>query len=158
MSAALISLTLDIATMLSALLLGARLLLSYPRRRSAQLIALICVCNICYVALSRYDYRYWIPAPFHFEGLQHLNKGSRVLSHFNEAILPIYVLHQPILLIGAFYVFPLELPLPLEAFLLVCITGLGALAIYEIGIRPFSVIRILFGLKAKWPSITAATP
>jgi AraC-like DNA-binding protein len=66
-SAALTLLTLDIAAMLSAALLGARLLLSYPRRRSAQLIALICVCNISYIALSRYDYRYWIPVPFHFE-------------------------------------------------------------------------------------------
>jgi hypothetical protein len=66
-SAALILLTLDIAAMLSAALLGARLLLGYPRRRSAQLIALICVCNISYIALSRYDCRYWIPGPFHFE-------------------------------------------------------------------------------------------
>src|SRR5476649_469220 len=61
------NLTLDIATMLCAALLGVRLLLSYPRRRSAQLIALISVCNICYVALSRFEYGFWIPAPFHFE-------------------------------------------------------------------------------------------
>ena len=47
--------------------LSARFLLRYPRRRSAQLIALICVCNICYVALARFEYGYWIPAPFHFE-------------------------------------------------------------------------------------------
>jgi AraC-like DNA-binding protein len=53
--------------MLCAALLGVRLLLSYPRRRSAQLIALISVCNICYVALSRFEYGFWIPAPFHFE-------------------------------------------------------------------------------------------
>jgi glucan biosynthesis protein C len=91
-------------------------------------------------------------------GLQHLNNGSRVLSHFNEAILPIYVLHQPILFIGAFYVFPLELPLPLEALLLTFITGFGSLAIYEIAIRPFSAVRTLFGLKVKRLSITAATP
>jgi glucans biosynthesis protein C len=91
-------------------------------------------------------------------GLQHLNNGSRVLSHFNEAILPIYVLHQPVLFIGAFYVFPLELPLPLEALLLTVITGFGSLAIYEIAIRPFPTARILFGLKAKRLSITAPTP
>jgi AraC-like DNA-binding protein len=60
-------LTLDIATVLCAALLGARLLLSCPRLRSAQLIALISVCNISYVVLSRFEYGYWIPAPFHFE-------------------------------------------------------------------------------------------
>jgi hypothetical protein len=89
-------------------------------------------------------------------GLQHLNNGSRVLSHFNEAILPVYVLHQPILFIGAFYVFPLELPLPLEALLLTLITGFGSLAIYEIAIRPFSIVRTLFGLKANANSASSA--
>jgi glucan biosynthesis protein C len=79
--------------------------------------------------------------------LQHLNKGSALLSQLNEAILPIYVLHQPILLIGAFYVFPLKLPLALEAPLLVCITGFGAFAIYAAAIRPFPIMRLFFGLK-----------
>jgi AraC-like DNA-binding protein len=60
-------LTLDIATILCAALLGARLVVSYPRLRSAQLIALISVCNICYVILSRFEYGYWIPTPFHFD-------------------------------------------------------------------------------------------
>ena len=81
--------------------------------------------------------------------LQHLNKESARLSHFNEAILPIYVLHQPILLISAYYLFPWKLPVILEAILLVVITALGALAIYELFIRPFSLMRVLFGLKVK---------
>lgn len=81
--------------------------------------------------------------------LQHLNKGSSLLSHLNEAILPIYVLHQPILLIGAFYLFPLKLPLSLQALLLLSITAVGALAIYELVIRPFPLIRVLFGLKSR---------
>jgi len=67
LSAALLELAIDVATMTCAALLGARLLASHPRHRSAQLIALIAACNICYVALGRFDYRYWIPAPFHFE-------------------------------------------------------------------------------------------
>jgi glucans biosynthesis protein C len=81
--------------------------------------------------------------------LQNLNKRSALLSHLNEAILPIYVLHQPILLIGAFYIFPLKMPLSLEASLLVSIAGLGALAVYELVIRPFPIMRVLFGLKVK---------
>ena len=81
----------------------------------------------------------------------HLNHRSALLSHLNEAILPIYVLHQPILLIGAYYVFPMKLPLPLEGTLLVGICGLGALTVYEAAIRPFRIMRILFGLKLKSP-------
>jgi glucans biosynthesis protein C len=79
--------------------------------------------------------------------LHHLNKKSPLLSQLNEAILPIYVLHQPILLIAAFYIFPLKIPPLLEALLLVGITGLGAMAIYELVIRPFPMMRVLFGLK-----------
>lgn len=79
----------------------------------------------------------------------HLNHRSALLTHLNEAILPIYVLHQPILLISAYLIFPAKLPLPVEAALLFGITGLGALAIYEVAIRPFQVMRVLFGLKPR---------
>ncbi len=67
MSPQLILLTLDIATMLCAALLGARLIVSYPRLRAAQLIASISICNICYVVLSRFEYSYWIPTAFHID-------------------------------------------------------------------------------------------
>ena len=78
-----------------------------------------------------------------------LNRPSSLLSHLNEAVLPIYVLHQPILLITAFWLFPLRLALPLEVLLLASITGLGALAMYEILIRPFAFSRFLFGVKRR---------
>ncbi|MBS0362758.1 MAG: acyltransferase family protein [Proteobacteria bacterium] len=78
-----------------------------------------------------------------------LNRPSPWLSHLNEAVLPIYVLHQPILLISAFFLFPLRLATPVEALLLAAATGLGSFAIYEMLIRPFAVSRFLFGLKQK---------
>ena len=81
-----------------------------------------------------------------------LNRTSALLSHLNEAVLPIYVLHQPIMLVTAFWLFPLRLPLAVEASLLVGAAGLGSLAVYEAAIRPFPVCRFLFGLKAKTAS------
>jgi glucan biosynthesis protein C len=78
-----------------------------------------------------------------------LNRPSALLSHLNEAVLPIYVLHQPILLATAFWLFPLRLPAPVEVLLLAAATGLGSLALYEAGIRPFAFSRFLFGLKPK---------
>ncbi len=80
---------------------------------------------------------------------KHIQHASGCLAHLNEAILPVYVLHQPILLISAYYIFPLEFPLPVEGALLVSITGLGALSVYEVLIRPFNIMRFLFGLKLK---------
>ena len=76
-----------------------------------------------------------------------LNRPSPLLSHLNEAVLPVYVLHQPILLVTAFWLFPLRLPLPIEVALLVAATGLGPFLIYEVAIRPFGLARLLFGLK-----------
>jgi len=78
-----------------------------------------------------------------------LNRTSPLLSYLNEAVLPVYVLHQPILLITAFWLFPLRLPLPIEVLLLVGATGLGSFAIYAALIRPFAVSRLLFGLKPR---------
>ena len=78
-----------------------------------------------------------------------LNHPSALLSHLTEAVLPVYVLHQPILLLAAYWLFPLNLPEPAEVLLLVGATGAGSFAIYEILIRPFALSRFLFGLKPK---------
>ena len=78
---------------------------------------------------------------------RYLDRPSAVLSHLNVAVLPIYVLHQPILLIAAFWAFPLRLPLSIEALLLAGVTAFGSLALYEAAIRPFAISRFLFGLK-----------
>jgi hypothetical protein len=76
-----------------------------------------------------------------------LNRPSALLSHLNAAVLPVYVLHQPIMLVTAFWLFPMRLPLAVEVFLLVAATGLGSFAIYEVPIRPFGIMRFFFGLK-----------
>jgi hypothetical protein len=80
---------------------------------------------------------------------RYLNRPSKALSYLNEAVLPVYVLHQPILLIAAYLLFPLRLPLPLEASALVLVTGGGALGLYHLAIRPFGPVRFLFGVKPK---------
>ena len=78
-----------------------------------------------------------------------LNQPSPLLSHLTEAVLPVYVLHQPILFVAAYWLFPLGLPVPVEALLIAGATGLGSFAIYEGLIRPFPFSRFLFGLKIK---------
>jgi len=80
---------------------------------------------------------------------EHLNRPSRTLSHLNEAVLPIYVLHQPILLFAAYYLFPLHLPLPTEFAAIAATTAAGCFLVYETVIRPFGIMRFLFGLKPK---------
>ena len=64
---ALFFLTIDIAAIICAVLLGSRILAEFPRRANAYLAALILANTIAHVVLSRAEYTYWIPEVFHFE-------------------------------------------------------------------------------------------
>lgn len=77
-----------------------------------------------------------------------LDQPSTALSYLNEAVLPIYVLHQPIMLAAAYLLFPLRLPLAVEVGLLLAATVLLPLAIFHLAIRPWPLVRWLFGVKA----------
>lgn len=61
MNAPLIFLAIDVAAIVCALLLGARVLSGAPRRRSAWLVALIALCSVASVVLSHQEYGYWMP-------------------------------------------------------------------------------------------------
>jgi AraC-like DNA-binding protein len=67
LSAPLIFLTIDIATIICAALLAVRVLADRPRRRSAQLIALIALNTICAVLLGHQEYGYWMPPAFRID-------------------------------------------------------------------------------------------
>ncbi len=64
MSMPLFLLAIDVATIVCAVLLGARVLASQPRSRNARLIALIAFAMACGVLLGRQEYGYWIPPAF----------------------------------------------------------------------------------------------
>ena len=80
---------------------------------------------------------------------RYLDAPSPVLSHLNQAILPVYVIHQPILLIAAYLIFPLNLPMAEEAAAIIGTTALGSFAFYEVLIRPIAPLRFLFGVRLK---------
>ena len=81
----------------------------------------------------------------------YLNFNNRVLQYLTDAVLPVYVVHQPILLVAAYLLFPISLPLPVEVTALILITGAGSLAVYEVLVRRWRITRFLFGLKRVEP-------
>lgn len=92
MSTPLFLLTIDVATIVCAVLLGARILVSQPRSRSALLIALIALGMVCGVLLGRQEYGYWIPPAFRvdvgwwarvFDLARNLTPGLFMLLCFN---------------------------------------------------------------------------
>jgi len=80
---------------------------------------------------------------------RYLDRPSGVLSYLTAAVLPVYALHQPLMIFAAWRLFPLGLPVVLEGTLLVLITCLAPLAIYELLIRRIDPLRLAFGLKRK---------
>ena len=82
---------------------------------------------------------------------QYLNRQTDLLRYLNDAVLPVYVLHQPILLVSAYLLLPYSLPAFIEILLIVLITGAGSFAIFEILVRRWRISRFLFGLKIMAP-------
>jgi hypothetical protein len=89
-------------------------------------------------------------------GMRYLTANRRLLTYANEAVLPFYVLHQPVILTLGYFIIPLALPI-LAKYLIIAPLAFGiALGLYELGIRRWNPSRRLFGLKAKKQELPAA--
>ena len=86
-----------------------------------------------FLGLGRIYLSYTSPSPF--------------LRYFSEASLPIYMLHQTVIVIIGFFIKDWQIGiLPKFVFLFVA-SLIGIIGIYEILIRRFNIPRFLFGLK-----------
>ncbi|MFC0186817.1 acyltransferase family protein [Fictibacillus aquaticus] len=80
---------------------------------------------------------------------KHLSFSNSSLRYFNEASMPYYVLHQPIIVIAGFFLRGLDLSVALKFLLLACIAYGSVAALYHFAIKPYSLPRILTGLNGK---------
>jgi len=79
---------------------------------------------------------------------KHLNFNHSILIPANTSILPIYILHQTLIIVIGFYVVNMDLNIFLK-FTIIALTAIPAsVFIYKI-IQTNNVLRLLFGLKAK---------
>jgi glucan biosynthesis protein C len=82
-------------------------------------------------------------------GMRYLTSNHRLLSYANEAVLPMYILHQPVILILGYFIIPLPLPI-LVKYLIIAPSAFGiTLGMYEFGIRRLNPVRRVFGLKPR---------
>lgn len=84
-------------------------------------------------------------------GAAHLQHESRAMRYLSDAIMPIYLLHQPMIVVSEAWLHVARLPLWLEFPLVLASASLVPLAVYHFAIRPTPAMRILFGLKAESP-------
>jgi peptidoglycan/LPS O-acetylase OafA/YrhL len=89
-------------------------------------------------------------------GMRYLTASNRWLPYANEAVLPFYILHQPVILIVGYFIIPLPLSI-LAKYLIIASLAFGVtLGLYEFGIRRFDPLRRVFGLKARKQDLPAS--
>ncbi|UTW56164.1 acyltransferase [Kordiimonas sp. SCSIO 12610] len=76
---------------------------------------------------------------------KYLNKPNPYIHYFNGAVFPYYIVHQTIIIVAGFYLTRMNIPLDVEASMLIFITVLGCMLSYEC-IRRIMPLRPLFGL------------
>jgi glucan biosynthesis protein C len=97
--------------------------------------AVWCLCAWC-----------WLLAILGF-GFQHLNRTKPFLRYANEGVLPFYILHQPVILSVAFFAVRWTIPDIFKFLLIMVISFVIVMVLYESLVRRFDPIRFLFGMK-----------
>jgi hypothetical protein len=83
------------------------------------------------------------------------SRWSGVKRYANEAVLPFYVLHLPVIVGAAWIIVRWNAFIAVKYFALVIVSFAGTLALYELLVRRFRVMRFLFGMKRFPPSSSA---
>jgi glucan biosynthesis protein C len=78
-------------------------------------------------------------------------RWHRVAHYGNEAVLPFYVLHEPVIVAVAWVVVRWPAPLPVKYLSVVVASFSLTLALYEGLVRRFRLARLLFGMKPAHP-------
>ncbi|MEM8523227.1 MAG: acyltransferase family protein [Bacteroidota bacterium] len=81
-------------------------------------------------------------------GKRYLNRPNKWLSYTNRAIYPFYIIHQTIIVIVGYYIVTLVEEGILSKYLFIStLSLLFSIGFYEFLVRPFRVMRFLFGMK-----------
>jgi glucans biosynthesis protein C len=90
-------------------------------------------------------------------GKRYLNRTSRTQRYLAEGSYPVYILHQTVIVILAFYVVQIGAPRPVLWVVLLVAAALGTFALYEI-VRRVNVFRFLLGMKWRRRTLRPVEP
>jgi hypothetical protein len=112
------------------------------------LLIFFLIIGALYWILRCFSAWFWIVAILGLSSI-YLNRNHKFLQYANEAVLPLYILHLTVIVVIGFYIVQWNLGIA-EKFIMISIISLAVmLAIYGLIIRPFNVMRFLFGMKSK---------
>ncbi len=89
-------------------------------------------------------------------GKHYLDQPSSALSYLAESSYPVYILHQTVIVVAAFYLVRMQGPLALEWTAVFIVAVLATFALYEL-VRRVPVLRTLFGMRPR-PARVSAQP
>ena len=78
-----------------------------------------------------------------------LNKSNKFLRYATDAVYPFYILHQSIMLSFGYHILQWRAGILPKFIAVVIVTFGGSLIVYELFIKRFNVMRVLFGIKPK---------
>jgi len=94
----------------------------------------------CFVVWS------WLLAVLGF-GMEHLNFTNPLLKYANEAVLPFYIIHQTVIVALGYFVVQWLIPDLLKYLIVLIVSFMVIMGLYEFVVRRFNVMRFLFGMK-----------
>jgi peptidoglycan/LPS O-acetylase OafA/YrhL len=97
---------------------------------------LVASCGWCWTAFSL------------FVGMRFLNFSNRLLRYGQDAIVPFYLVHQPVIVVISYYVVQWNLTLPVKMLIVVLGSFVVSVGLYEFVIKRVGILRLLFGMKA----------
>lgn len=92
-------------------------------------------------------------------GQHYLNKPHKWLGKINEGLYPFYILHQTVIIAIGYYICQLNWSIAAKFWSISFLTLISCVGFYLLVIRPFNVMRFLFGMKPiKNASVTKEEP
>jgi glucan biosynthesis protein C len=107
---------------------------------------LFVICGWCWTAFTL------------FVGMRFLNFINRLLRYGQEAILPFFVVHQPVIIVIAYFVVQLNAALVPKLLIVVIGSFLVSLGLYQFVIRRVGVLRVAFGMKQGFKAAMPVRP
>lgn len=91
---------------------------------------------------------FWVITVIAF-GQHYLNRYQSWLSKINEGLYPFYILHQTAIIAIGYYICQLDWGIATKFWTVSILTFISCTVVYLLLIRPFNVMRFLFGVKLK---------
>ncbi len=83
-----------------------------------------------------------------YVGMRFLDFTNRALRYGQEAALPFFVLHQPVIIVIAFFIVQWEAPIAVKLPIVVLSSFIVTVGLYDLIVRRFRPFRLAFGMKS----------